>query len=171
MKRKLLSVLLCTVFLTGIVAGCGQATTGEATKESETKTVVETGGESTAESETTAELLPEEGKVLNIYGWNEEFKTRVTDHYAAYTEVDGTTGTIGDVTVKWNITPNENNAYQNNLDEALLRQADAAADDKIDIFLVEADYALKYVDTEYTMPIAELGINIIKEEKEIKLQN
>jgi hypothetical protein len=72
--------------------------------------------------------------------------------------VDGTTGTIGDVTVKWNITPNENNAYQNNLDEALLRQADAADDDKIDIFLVEADYALKYVDTEYTMPIADLGI-------------
>lgn len=158
MKKKLLSALLCTVFLTGIVAGCGQTTSGDATKESETKTAVETGGENTAESETTVEVLPDEGKVLNIYGWNEEFKTRVTDHYAAYTAVDGTTGTIGDVTVKWNITPNENNAYQNNLDETLLRQADAAADDKIDIFLVEADYALKYVDTEYTMPIADLGI-------------
>lgn len=158
MKKKLLSALLCTVFLTGIVAGCGQVTTGDATKETEKETVAETVGESTAESETVVEVPEGEGKVLNIYGWNEEFKTRVTDHYAAYTEVDATTGTIGDVTVKWNITPNENNAYQNNLDEALLRQADAAVDDKIDIFLVEADYALKYVDTEYTMPIADLGI-------------
>ena len=33
-----------------------------------------------------------------------------------------------------------------------------AADDKIDLFLVEADYALKYVDSDYTMPIKDLGI-------------
>ena len=36
--------------------------------------------------------------------------------------------------------------------------ADAAADDKIDLFLVEADYALKYVDTDYTMAVKDLGI-------------
>ena len=98
------------------------------------------------------------GKVLNIYCWNEEFKSRITDHYPNYTEVDATTGKIGEVTVKWNITPNENNAYQNNLDATLLKQEDAAADDKVDIFLVEADYALKYVDTEYTMAVKDLGI-------------
>lgn len=72
--------------------------------------------------------------------------------------MDGTTGKIGDVTVKWNITPNDDNAYQNNLDATLLEQANAAADDKIDLFLVEADYALKYVDTEYTMAVSDLGI-------------
>lgn len=98
------------------------------------------------------------GKVLNIYCWNEEFKSRVTEHYAAYEEVDATTGKIGDITVNWNITPNDDNAYQNNLDSKLLEQADAAADDKIDIFLVEADYAIKYTDTEYTMAIEDLGI-------------
>ena len=37
-------------------------------------------------------------------------------------------------------------------------RSDAAADDKIDIFLVEADYALKYVDTDYTMAVTDLGI-------------
>lgn len=100
----------------------------------------------------------EEGSILNIYCWNEEFKSRLTDHYSGYEEVDGTTGTIGDVTVKWNITPSDDNAYQNNLDENLLKQADAAADDKIDLFLLEADYALKYVDTDYTMNVADLGI-------------
>ena len=41
----------------------------------------------------------------------------------------------------------------------MLKQADAAANDKIDIFLVEADYALKYVDTDYTMSMADLGIS------------
>lgn len=100
----------------------------------------------------------EEGKVLNIYCWNEEFKSRITDHYPGYEEVDGTHGKIGDVEVVWNITPSDDNAYQNNLDETLLKQADAAADDKIDLFLVEADYALKYVDTDYTMNVADLGI-------------
>ena len=72
--------------------------------------------------------------------------------------MDATSGKIGDVTVKWNITPNDDNAYQNNLDATLLKQESAAADDKIDLFLVEADYALKYVDTDYTMPVADLGI-------------
>ena len=99
-----------------------------------------------------------EGKVLNIYCWNEEFKTRLTDHYPGYEVVDGTHGKIGDVDVVWNITPSDDNAYQNNLDETLLGQADAAADAKIDLFLVEADYALKYVDTDFTMPVADLGI-------------
>ena len=58
----------------------------------------------------------------------DRFKSRLTDHYPGYTEVDATTGTIGDVTVKWNITPNDDNAYQNNLDATLLKQADAGQD-------------------------------------------
>lgn len=39
------------------------------------------------------------------------------------------------------------------MDEALLKQDSAAADDKIDIFLIEADYALKYVDSDYTLDV------------------
>ena len=100
----------------------------------------------------------EEGKVLNIYCWNEEFKSRLTDHYPGYEEVDATHGKIGDVEVVWNITPSTDNAYQNNLDEKLLAQADAAADDKVDLFLLEADYALKYVDTDFTVPVTDLGL-------------
>ena len=100
----------------------------------------------------------EEGKVLNIYCWNEEFKSRLTDHYPGYEEVDATHGKIGDVEVVWNITPSTDNAYQNNLDEKLLAQADAAADDKVDLFLLEADYALKYVDTDFTASVTDLGL-------------
>ena len=146
MKKKLLSVLLSTAMVAALLVGCGE----EAPATSE--------GESSAADPVASDEVVEEGKVLNIYCWNEEFKSRVTDHYPGYVEVDGTTGTIGDVTVMWNITPSADNAYQNNLDETLLGQADAAADDKIDIFLVEADYAGKYVNTDYSLALSELGI-------------
>ena len=114
-------------------------------------------GETPAATGGAAEVA-DEGKVLNIYCWNEEFKSRMTDHYPGYKKVSDTEGKIGDVTVKWTITPSDDNAYQNALDEALKKQDSAAADDKIDLFLVEADYALKYVDTDYTMPVKDLGI-------------
>lgn len=148
MKKKLVSALLCTAMVTSMIAGCG-STGGESGNE---------GGDDSSGAEATEEETTEQGQVFNIYCWNEEFKTRITDHYADYEEVDATTGKIGDITVNWNITPSDDNAYQNNLDATLLEQADAAADDKIDMFLIEADYALKYVDSDYTMPIADLGI-------------
>ncbi len=108
--------------------------------------------------ETTEAAGADEGKVLNIQCWNDEFKSRITDHYPGYEEVDATTGKIGDVTVKWTITPTDDNAYQNNLDAILPDNANAAADDKVDLFLVEADYALKYVNSDVTMPVSDLGI-------------
>ena len=140
MKKKMVSALLCTAMVASMIAGCGSAGGNK-------------GGSGNGDADSAAQ-----GKVFNIYCWNEEFKTRITDHYADYEEVDATTGKIGDITVKWNITPSDDNAYQNNLDATLLKQADASADDKIDMFLVEADYALKYVDSDYTMPIKDLGI-------------
>lgn len=168
MKKKLLSALLSAAMLTGILAGCGNDATTPAADSSTTEApaadtqteapATDDVAEEPAADDAAEEPAADEGKVLNIYCWNEEFKSRITDHYPDYTEVDATSGTIGDVSVKWNITPNADNAYQNNLDETLLKQADAAADDKIDLFLIEADYALKYVDSEYTMPIADLGI-------------
>lgn len=110
-------------------------------------------GDASNATESASSNLKDDGKVLNIYCWNEEFKSRITAHYPDYKEVDATHGKIGDVDVVWNITPSDDNAYQNNLDAALLNQQDAPADDKIDIFLVEADNALKYVDTDYTAPV------------------
>ena len=144
MKKKLVSALLCATMAASLLAGCGSgdtSDTGSSGKKGDAKTEV-----------------TNDGKILNIYCWNDEFQSRITDHYPDYKKVDATHGKIGDIDVVWNITPNENNAYQNNLDETLLKQADASADDKIDLFLVEADYAPKYVDSDYTMPIKDLGI-------------
>ena len=144
MKKKLVSALLCATMAASLLAGCGSgdtSDTGSSGKKGDAKTEV-----------------TNDGKILNIYCWNDEFQSRITDHYPDYKKVDATHGKIGDIDVVWNITPSENNAYQNNLDETLLKQADASADDKIDLFLVEADYAPKYVDSDYTMPIKDLGI-------------
>ncbi len=167
MKRKVLSTLLAATMLTGLLAGCGNsqepaasnnepaATTPAADTPAPAQT---TPAAENTETQAAVDTSADEGKVLNVYCWNDEFYRRIKDHYPNYEVIDATHGTIGDVSVVWNITPNDDNAYQNNLDETLLRQADAATDDKIDLFLVEADYALKYVDTEFTMPVKDLGI-------------
>ena len=158
MKKKVISALLATAMVATMFAGCGSKADDAATT---TDDAAATTDDAAAGDDAAAEDAPaeEEGKVLNIYCWNEEFKSRLTAHYPGYEEVDATSGKIGDVDVKWNITPSDDNAYQNNLDTTLLGQADAAADDKIDLFLIEADYALKYVNSDYTMSMTDLGFD------------
>ena len=166
MKKKLISALLTATMVLGLTAcGGGQAAAPAAPAAEPAATEAAADTTETTEApaaDTTEAAAPAaadgEGKVLNISAWNEEFKSRLIDHYPGYEEVDGTTGKIGDVTVKWLITPNEENAYQNRLDELLLGQESASADDKVDLFLVEADYAVKYTDTDYTLPITDLGV-------------
>lgn len=103
MKKKLVSALLCATMAASLLAGCGSGNTSD-TGNSDKK------GDAKTEASS-------DGKTLNIYCWNEEFQSRITDHYPDYQKVDATHGKIGDIDVVWNITPNENNAYQNNLDE------------------------------------------------------
>lgn len=136
-KRRAISALLIASMCAGTLAGCGNS----------------------GQSGTTGE-----GKVINIYSWNDEFRQRVE---AVYPEVektseDGTVTTLKDGTeIHWIINPNQDGVYQQKLDEALLNQADAAADDKIDIFLSETDYVNKYTDADadVAMPLADLGID------------
>ena len=106
----------------------------------------------------------EEGKVINIYSWNDEFRQRLEAVYPEVQETskDGTVTTLKDGTeIHWIINPNQDGVYQQKLDEALMNQADASADDKVDIFLSETDYVYKYTDAEadVAMPLADLGID------------
>lgn len=131
MKKQLISALLSAAMVTGTLASAGVVFADDAAAE---------------------------GAVLNIQCWNEEFKSRLTDHYPGYEEVDATHGKIGDVEVVWTITPSDDNAYQNNLDTVL--PENESASDPVDLFLVEADYALKYVNSEIevTEKVADLGL-------------
>ena len=153
MKKKVISILMAGIIAASLAA-CGSGGSGssggtEAPKSEKTET-------------STVEAGAEEGKVLNIQCWNDEFARRMRDHMPGYEAADKDDATkggkLGDVEVRFSITPSTDNAYQNNLDAVLPENADAAADDKVDMFLVEADYALKYVNTPVALPIADLGI-------------
>ena len=166
MKKKVISALLATTMVAAMLVGCGSNGTADAPAADDAQTeepVADDAAdteEPAADDAQTEEPAAEEGKVLNIQCWNEEFKSRLEDHYPGYEKVDDTTGKIGDVTVKFHITPSDDNAYQNNLDSILPGNADAAADDKTDLFLIEADYALKYTDADVdvAMKLSDLGI-------------
>ena len=115
-----------------------------------------------AATATVAHAEGEEGKVINIYSWNDEFRTRLEAIYPEVesTSSDGTVTTLKDGTeIHWIINPNQDGVYQQKLDEALLNQADASDDDKVDIFLTETDYVFKYTDkdADVAMPLTDLA--------------
>ena len=124
-----------------------------------------TGAASSAAASSAASDAPAaQGKVLNIWCWNDEFQGRFNNYYPEVASIaeDKSTTTLKDGTVvKWTINANENNNYQNKLDEALLNQDSAADDDKVDIFLSETDYVFKYTDkdADVAMPLTDLGID------------
>lgn len=131
--KKALSLVLALMMLLSLAA-CGSK---------------QTPAPAPAESQTSEPAAPaEEGKVFNIYAWNEEFKGFFEKYYKV---PDG-------ITVNWIITPSNDGAYQDKLDAALLNQENASADEKVDLFLAEADYILKYTNSEATQDITALGV-------------
>ncbi len=130
-KWKKSIALVIALIMALSIAGCGTTAKPEASAQ--------------PSSTATAEDNAKEGSVLRIYCWNEEFQSRFKDYFE-------NAGLLPEgVKVEWVITPSDDNAYQNKLDQDLPRNADS--DDPIDIFLIEADYALKYVDTEYCLDV------------------
>lgn len=148
MKKKVIAVFLAAIVGASTLAGCGSNSNSEG------------GTDKTA----NAEANVEEGKVINVYSWNDEFRKRVVAVYPEVKETseDGTVTTLNDGTeIHWIINPNQDGVYQQKLDEALLKQADAEADDKVDIFLSETDYVNKYTDADadMAMPLTDIGID------------
>jgi hypothetical protein len=178
MRKKALCAVLSVAMMASMFTACGSdeksssststsTSTSTSASTSASTSTSDSASASTDDSSSSAPVVDDTtwdvtdgGKTLNIWCWNDEFQRRVTDHYPGYeADADDTTkGKIGDVTVKWTINTNNDNVYQTKLDEKIVNYKSDAADDRVDIFLVEADYALKYVDTEYTVPIEELGI-------------
>ena len=163
MKKKLVSTLVIASVTVSLLAGCGSA--AGSPSEAETATTEEATEEVAEEAtEEVAEVASDEGKVINIYCWNDEFRTRVEAVYDQVVETseDGTVTTLKDGSeIHWVVNPNQDGVYQAKLDEVLMNQANAAADDKVDIFLSETDYVFKYTDKDanVAIPLADLGIN------------
>ncbi len=142
LKRLIVSMVAIAMLLS--LAACG----APAAQTSESVAPADSAAEKPSEdAPATEEVVADTGKVLNIYCWNTEFQDRFKTFYEE-------AGLLPEgVTVNWVITPSADGAYQQKLDEALLAQESAAADDKVDLFLIEADYALKYVNSDYSADV------------------
>ena len=92
-----------------------------------------------------------EGGVVNIYCWNDEFKGNLREICRA--DIAKQHG----VDVNFVIITSDNNAYQTNLDEALADQDEAIDDDKVDLFMIEADYAGKYVKSDVSPDVKRIS--------------
>ena len=117
MKKKALAVLLTASVIAGTMGG--------------TATIVH---------------ADEEGKVINIYSWNDEFRQRLEAVYPEVKETskDGTVTTLNDGTeIHWIINPNQDGVYQQKLDEALMKQADADTTSYVGTQLKESDVKLQ----------------------------
>lgn len=168
MKKRIMTTLLASAMLLSI-AGCDSSTETTTTaapaandgttpapaanddaNEPANDDVQDEAPASDVHTVTYGDTSADTGKVLNIYCWNTEFQERFEPYASDLVP--------SDVTVNFVINTNEGGVYQQALDSALQAQDSAADDDKVDIFLIEADYALKYTASPYAMNIADLGI-------------
>lgn len=91
MNKKIVATLMAVMIASGTLAGCGSSPAAE------------------------NGAVAEEGKILNIYSWNDEFRERLE---AVYPEVestskDGSVTTLKDGTeIHWIINPNQDGVYQ-----------------------------------------------------------
>jgi len=97
--------------------------------------------------------------VFHIYAWNQEFQgffnkyvsDEKTDKAKVY-HLDGKK-------VKWTINPSDDGVYQTKLDAALKKNATEKSKSKrVDMFLAEADYIGKYVNSDASLDVKSLGV-------------
>lgn len=164
--KKVMAISFALAMCT-FVAACGGNNSNEATEEAvtestdtETTETEETADEEAAKAEAD---LSSDGKVLNIYCFDDSLANRLTADYPEYqpdnTEYVTAGGKIGDIKVNYIIISEKDDAYQKKLDSVLPGNEDVDEDERVDIFMVEADYANKYTNTELSMPIIDLGIS------------
>lgn len=162
MKRRYGCRFLGAALAVLVMAGCGAAGSGAAGENAKVPSERSSGEENRDASpeETEKETASDGGTVLNIYCWDTEFRRCLEQYYPDYEAVDEETGRIGEVTVRFHITPAEDGAYEESLDAALAQNEEAAPAEKVDIFLVDAENAARYTagETKRALKLSSLGI-------------
>jgi len=108
--------------------------------------------------------------VFHIYAWNDEFKgffeKYLCDEKAKFQEAAEKEDEslkpkkyhLDGKEVKWTIVPSDDGQYQQALDNALAANATANTEEKVDMFLAEADYILKYTNSTVTKDVTKIGV-------------
>jgi multiple sugar transport system substrate-binding protein len=92
---------------------------------------------------------------INFFCWNNEFQGLFRKYSTmwAKTNADGTDTLKDGRIVVWRMTENKEGKYQAALDAAIQYNDQSSTDAKIDMFLVEADYAMKYTQQPIAMDV------------------
>lgn len=176
--KRILAGALSLCMVGSVLTACGDTDSSTAPGANNSGSGDNKGEERQVTTDIHGKESSEESKnTYTIYCWNTEFKERLDKYYtkengakfditySTYEKKDETTGkvtemqqidTIDGKKVKWVQNENTGNVYQTKLDEALKKQPDS--EDKVDMFLIEADYALKYINGNVALSIQDLGI-------------
>lgn len=155
MKKRILAAMIAAATVLSL-AGCKDDTTSGNSGNSGSSSNAGSGDSGNASGDNSGAsdfqyTTSNDGKKLVIAVWNDEwaefFETFVREKLPA------------DLEVQYVQKTNDNRAYQLELlDQKLPGNVDASADDKIDLFLAEADYIKKYAWSNLTVPIDQVGI-------------
>lgn len=140
MKKKIISTMLLASMIAGLMSGCG-AKNETATADGASNK--ETAGSADASGTTGGEASDDK---FYIYSWNTELQDRLEYVYEIYPE-------IKDKVVYVNV--GDDKVYQEKID-GLLQSPDA--EDYPDMIAFEAAYIMKYTNSDFTLPVSDLGI-------------
>lgn len=162
MKKKMLALALAASMATVSLAGCGGATTTTDATTSETTEATDTTEEAattettdTAAAETEEEAIPENEitgdataeDAFYVYCWNADVMNNVIKYFSeAYPD---------DAKRIVYVNTGGSDYYQTKID-ALLE--DPTNPQYPDMIAMEMDYIMKYTDSDYTLPVSDLGI-------------
>lgn len=95
MKKRVVSIMLIAAMAASLAAGCGKSSGSDSGNGG-----ASSGGASSGGSSSGGASSGEEGKVINIYSWNDEFRERVEAVYPEVKETskDGTVTVLNDGT-------------------------------------------------------------------------
>ena len=150
MKKRILSIIMATSVACGMLAGCGSSEAAPAAP------AADTAKEETAEApaaeeeapaaEEVAEVSDNSGEKFYIYSWNTELQDRLEYVWEVYPE-------LKDQVVYVNV--GDDKVYQEKID-GLLQAPDT--EEYPDMIAFEAAYIMKYTNSDYTLPITDLGL-------------
>ena len=116
--------------------------------------------ETASAQEPEEELSPEEirrrseGKVLNIYCWDESLESLFIMYYPGYEDIEDRKGRIGNVTINW-VIPEEEDKYMDLVAEKLLTAEYLKPDERVDLYLAPEEDLSIYVNSDYSLDVRE----------------